>query len=892
MAKAYIVLTNRIDQFKDEFNNLTNKVGDLATLTTGGFVGIGSGPLSPKTFSGADSSAIEAINEVDYRLDSIDQLLDQAVKQASNVEFNEFIAKDSAEFRNNVVVDGNTNLAGELIVQDSAEFMNNVVIDGKLNVAGNTTMAGTLTVDGQVTFKAGADNNINLGDAATDTITLTGEVNSHIIPDSDATYNLGSSSKQWEDLHVHGVANLDGIKGDSAAFTAGVTVGTTLGVTGTSTLGVINASGLASLDAGIDVDGAFTVANSTGNVATSGTLGVTGLTTLNGGITADGGAFSVANTTGNVVTTGTLNVSGLASLDGGIDMDGAFTVADTNGNVATTGTLDVSGLASLDGGIDADGAFTVANTTGNVATTGTLDVSGLASLDGGIDADGAFTVANTTGNIATSGTLDVTGLASLDGGIDVDGAFTVANTSGNIATSGTLDVTGLVTADGGIDVDNMHIDDTSIALSSGDLTVSAAGDIYIKPTGDDVYFRGTTSNEQIKFTMGTTTQTVAVSDALVLDATGNITLDADGSVIEYKDGGTQFGALRQENGDLRIASGTSSDARGLTFTANGGRSNSQFHGVVTFDSDITVNGNITTTGSQKNASNEIRLLDGTSSGATPSSPTYDATLSVRRGTQDSAELFWDEDNNIWKIGTKNDKQTVARYGDAVTFGSVLVDNTTINANAITRASGNLTLETSTSGDIYLKPTGDDVFFQGVTSGEQIRFTMGTSTQTITASDALTLDAVGDISLDADGGDVFLKDAGITFGSLTNTSGNLIIKSGTTTAATFAGANVTFAGTITGGSLNTSASDLVGAINELKAQETTAPRAALSGGNSITYTSGTGEIAVTTNSIAVSEMAGIDSNGTKYRALASNGSGNFIWTRKVPSIFDSDGTLLN
>jgi hypothetical protein len=178
------------------------------------------------------------------------------------------------------------------------------------------------------------------------------------------------------------------------------------------------------------------------------------------------------------------------------------------------------------------------------------------------------------------------------------------------------------------------------------------------------------------------------------------------------------------------------------------------------------------------------------------------------------------------------------------------------------------------------------------SGEQIRFTMGTSTQTITASDALTLDAVGDISLDADGGDVFLKDAGTTFGSLTNTSGNLIIKSGTTTAATFAGANVTFAGTITGGSLNTSASDLVGAINELKAQETTKPRAALSGGNSITYTSGTGEIAVTTNSIAVSEMAGIDSNGTKYRALASNGSGNFIWTRKVPSIFDSDGTLLN
>ena len=45
-------------------------------------------------------------------------------------------------------------------------------------------------------------------------------------------------------------------------------------------------------------------------------------------------------------------------------------------------------------------------------------------------------------------------------------------------------------------------------------------------------------------------------------------------------------------------------------------------------------------------------------------------------------------------------------------------------------------------------------------------------------------SAGDIILDADGGDVFFKDAGTTFGSATNTSGNLIIKSGTTTAATF------------------------------------------------------------------------------------------------------------
>jgi len=61
---------------------------------------------------------------------------------------------------------------------------------------------------------------------------------------------------------------------------------------------------------------------------------------------------------------------------------------------------------------------------------------------------------------------------------------------------------------------------------------------------------------------------------------------------------------------------------------------------------------------------------------------------------------------------------------------------------------------------------------------------------------ITLDSSGDIILDADGADVFLKDAGTTYGSLTNSSGNLIIKSGTTTALTFSGADATLAGDLT------------------------------------------------------------------------------------------------
>ena len=72
---------------------------------------------------------------------------------------------------------------------------------------------------------------------------------------------------------------------------------------------------------------------------------------------------------------------------------------------------------------------------------------------------------------------------------------------------------------------------------------------------------------------------------------------------------------------------------------------------------------------------------------------------------------------------------------------------------------------------------------------------------------ITLDAPGDIKLDADGGDIFFVDGGTTFGSATNTSGNLIIKSGTTTALTFSGANATLAGDLT-----ISGDDLVMATN--------------------------------------------------------------------------------
>ena len=42
--------------------------------------------------------------------------------------------------------------------------------------------------------------NITLGDAASDTITYTGKINSHVLPNADDTYELGSSTNRWKKI--------------------------------------------------------------------------------------------------------------------------------------------------------------------------------------------------------------------------------------------------------------------------------------------------------------------------------------------------------------------------------------------------------------------------------------------------------------------------------------------------------------------------------------------------------------------------------------------------------------------------------------------------------------------------------------------------------------------
>jgi len=147
-----------------------------------------------------------------------------------------------------------------------------------------------------------------------------------------------------------------------------------------------------------------------------------------------------------------------------------------------------------------------------------------------------------------------------------------------------------------------------------------------------------------------------------------------------------------------------------------------------------------------------------------------------------------------------------KFTVADTSGNVATAGT-LSVTGVTALDGGLTMDTDkftvadTSGNVAtagtLTVTGTSAFTGAVTADAGVSIDNITidGTEIDLSSGDLTVDVAGDIILDADGGDILVKDAGTTFGSLTNTSGNLIIKSGTTTAATFSGANVNFAGTV-------------------------------------------------------------------------------------------------
>jgi fibronectin-binding autotransporter adhesin len=122
-------------------------------------------------------------------------------------------------------VTGATTLSSTLAVTGTSTLTGNVTATNDLSIGGNLTVTGNATISGNLTF----------GDADTDTITIGADVASHIVPDVDDTYDLGSSTKEWRNLYIDGTANIDSLVADTADINAGTIDNTTIGATTAST---------------------------------------------------------------------------------------------------------------------------------------------------------------------------------------------------------------------------------------------------------------------------------------------------------------------------------------------------------------------------------------------------------------------------------------------------------------------------------------------------------------------------------------------------------------------------------------------------------------------------------------------------------------------------------
>ena len=183
-----------------------------------------------------------------------------------------------------VVHDGSTAGGLELLRADMSNvFASATPTITSLNTSGDVSVGGNLTVTGTTTFNGGT---ITMGDADTDNVVFGADVNSNILPNTDNTYALGSSSKKWSDvrsvlLTTTGDATIGGdVAVNGGDLTTSQTTFNLLNTTAT-TLNIGGAATTLNLGA---ATGTTTVGNNltvTGNLTVSGTTTTVDSTTVN-----------------------------------------------------------------------------------------------------------------------------------------------------------------------------------------------------------------------------------------------------------------------------------------------------------------------------------------------------------------------------------------------------------------------------------------------------------------------------------------------------------------------------------------------------------------------------------------------------------------------------------
>ena len=387
--------------------------------------------------------------------------------------------------------------------------------------------------------------------------------------------------------------------------------------------------------------------------------------------------------------------------------------------------------------------------------------------------------------------------------------------------------------------------DTSLTADTDDridIKIASTDHIQLGTSSGDTTIKIATDAKDLQFLQADGNKLLEINDGNFVGVGGNSTAAGEVRIFEDTDNGSNYVGLSVGNvsTSYTLVFPNADGSSGQAMVTNGS-------GVLTFTDvssaadDITAGDaaiNLTTTSGNitidAQGNDTDIIFKGTDGSADTTFLTIDGSA-AGEATFNAGIVIADAGN----IGSASDKDAIAiSSGGVVTMNQIPVFSAGINVSGgsiagtlSTAAQANITslgtLTALTVDDVavdgkVITMTGSSSDTAVITAGTNGTLSIVTTDDsaaaaniTITADGTfeadgttITLDSTGDIVLDADGGDVIFKDDGTTFGSATNTSGNLIIKSGTTTAATFSGANVTFAGTIAGGGTLTTGGNVV------------------------------------------------------------------------------------
>ena len=951
-----------IDHFSTENINFDSATGDSATITNIASTSVNTDQLF------TDSATITNIAN--------DVLTAKAITNTSQVGDSATITNIASNSINtnalqvdDITIDGSTiSDTGDLVIDAEGD----ITLDangGDILFKDNGTLIGTVggfstnnviikseVSDKDIIFKGNRGGTeitvltLDMSDMGTAIFTAGGTFarRAEIVSDSDYQLKIANSSAIWFTrvqgdgtyaIHKNGVGNIFHATGSGVGVTGDAAV------SGTLTVGNLNVDSADIIKISRDnlASGTgVTYDSSTGNISIGQPVATTDSVTF-AGLTI-GGNLVVSGTTTTVATTNTTMTDQLFELgngrtgspsgDAGIVIEmgddsnafigfdqslGKFIVSRTNATGSSTGNLVHTTAPLVAASVDIDSASIDSATVGNLATTqitgsqATLDSATITKLNvDSADID-HFSTENINFDSATGDSATITNLANsvlTAKAITGDSA-----TIGNIAVSTALNTNSLI-------VDDITIDGSTIS-DAGALTLDVGGDIHLDAGG------------QVKLDLDGT------GYGVIFPSSGNLGLhvvqqDKD-FVISGNDGGSSITALTLDmsNNGRAVFNAGAGFFDHVNFSDNAqavfgdGDDLQIYHDAANSYVRHVGTGNLNISG------DEVRILNQAND-----------ELKALFTTDGSVELYFD---NTKRLETKD--SGVAITGtlsvDSATLTNLTVDSADIRQlsvdfiNADSAFLDSATITTLAVGTLNIDNIniGDSATFTNVAvstvlnTNQLIVDDITIDGSSIADAGDFSLDIEGDITFDANGGNVKLSDDGLLFTTISRDVSNTVIKVNQSDGdlvfkgndggseitaltldmseagkATF-NSDIITSGTIRVGNLNVDSADIItiarsnisgrnglaynsstGVFDLDSANAITTVKNALSTGSpdALTYDSAAGQFALNANHV-MALIQTVDSNGSGLNADTLDGQAGSHYRINV---YNASGSLLN